>query len=58
MALAREAEAAGLKTRAHGYWFLAETADKYGRTPLPEEYDYPSSSLPENWDGTIVMLEK
>jgi class 3 adenylate cyclase len=58
MALAQEAETAGHNTRAHGYWFLAETADKYSRTPLPEECGYPSLALPADWDGTIIMMEK
>jgi hypothetical protein len=58
MALAQEAETAGHSTRAHGYWFLAETADKYSRTPLPEECGYPSLALPADWDGTIIMMEK
>jgi hypothetical protein len=58
MALAQEAETVSHSTRAHGYWFLAETADKYGRTPLPEECGYPSLALPADWDGTIIMMEK
>jgi class 3 adenylate cyclase len=56
-ALATAAGHAGNAPRAQGYQFLADTADTYGRTPLPKEGGDLSSTFAD-WDGTIIMLEK
>lgn len=40
------------------YQFLANIADTYGRTPLPDACGSPSRSLPADWDGTMIILDK